>query len=462
MIKNLLFSVFLSVLSLFSFAQHEADEWYFGGFAGLDFSSGSPVAIAGNLYSAEGSAAISSPAGDLLFYTDGVSVWNSAGVNMPNGTGLMGDASSTQTALIIPSPAVSSQYYVFTTTADGGPDGFRYSLVDMTLDGGLGDVTTKNVAITDSVTEKLSAIKDLSNTGYWIMIHKWGSNKFYAYHLTSSGLSAPVISSVGSVHTATGTNAFQNTYGQMKFNMCGDKLALATGHLNTVELFDFDNSTGIVSNPVSLSMGYTVYGVEFSKNSGLLYVTSYDPLSTLNQFDISLGTQALIAASKVSLSTTDGLYALQMGPDGKIYVAQSFSSPFIGAINDPEIYGTGANFSDMAILIDPNGNGVMGGLGLPTFLQDYLKTGVTCSVGINEAANGTAASIYPNPSAASFTITLSESVSSHIMIYDHTGRVIEEADARTDFSFGKNYAAGMYFVSCSEGGKLKTYKVIRN
>lgn len=462
MIKKLLLSFFLSATCLSLAAQHEADKWYFGALAGLDFSSGTPVPISGSLYSAEGSAAVSSATGDLLFYTDGVSVWDSADVIMPNGSGLMGDASSTQTALIVPSPASSSQYYIFTTAADGGPDGFRYSLVDMTLNGGSGDVSTKNVAVTDSVTEKLSAVSDLSGTGYWIMIHKWGNNKFYAYHLTSSGLSAPVISSVGSVHTATGTNAFQNTYGQMKFNMCGDKLALAMGHLNTIELFDFDKSTGVVSNPISLPMSYTVYGLEFSKNSGLLYVTSYDPLSTLNQFNISLGTQALIAASKMALSTTDGLYALQMGPDGKIYVAQSFSSPFIGVINDPEVYGVGANFSDMAILIDPDGNGVMGGLGLPTLLQDYLKSGVTCSVGINEASQETGMMIYPNPSAEDFTITLPANTRSHIMIYDHTGRLIEENYAVSGFQFGKNYAAGMYFVSCSEGTHVKTYKVIRN
>jgi hypothetical protein len=331
----------------------------------------------------------------------------------------------------------------------------------MTLNGGLGDVTaSKNVPITDSVTEKVCAIKDANGTGYWITIHKWGSNKFHSYHLTASGLSAPVISSVGSVHTASPTD-FQNTYGQMKFNMCGDKLALATGYMDIVELFDFDINTGMVSNAISLPQSYHVYGVEFSKNSGLLYITSYDPSASLIQYDISSGIQALIALSKIALSASGSLYALQMGPDGKIYVAQSFGNPFVGAINNPDVYGTGANFSETAVLLDPMGNGVMGGLGLPTFLQDYLKFNVTCSVGITEDKGYGEALIYPNPGSDQFKIRLNGGNPSQITVYDHTGRMIEILTG-SETSFGKEYASGMYFVSCHIKGQIKTYKVIKN
>lgn len=460
--KKLLSSFFLSAFCLSMVAQHEADKWYFGTLAGLDFSSGSAVAITGSLNSPEGTAAVSSASGTLLFYTDGVSVWDATNATMPNGTGLMGDVSSTQSALVVPSPASSSQYYIFTTAADGGSAGFRYSIVNMTLNGGLGDVTTtKNIAVADSVTEKLCAVKDNSGTGYWVMIHKWGNNKFYAYHLTSSGLSAPVISSVGAVHIASPT-AFQNTYGQMKFNMCGDKVALATGYMNVAELFDFDNSTGMVSNPITFNMSYHVYGVEFSKNSANLYITSYDPSSTLNQYNITLGTQALILASKIPLSSTPDLYALQMGPDGKIYVAESFSSPFIGAISSPDTYGLGAGFTDNAVLLDPGGMGVMGGLGLPAFLQDYLKLNVTCTVGVGEQQEEAAAVICPNPAVNEFTLQLRGNDAVQVMIYDHTGRLVEENNVRTTFSFGKEYAAGMYFVSCIKGPEQHVYKVIKN
>ena len=68
------------ILILFSFklfSQHEADFWYFGDYAGLDFSSGNPEPlINGQLQNYEGCAAISDSTGNLLFYTNGVTVWN--------------------------------------------------------------------------------------------------------------------------------------------------------------------------------------------------------------------------------------------------------------------------------------------------------------------------------------------------------------------------------------------------
>jgi hypothetical protein len=120
MIKKLLLSFFLSAFCLSLTAQHEADKWYFGTLGGLDFSSGSPVAITGSLNSPEGTASVSTAAGTLLFYTDGVSVWDTTDATMPNGTGLMGDVSTTQAALVVPSPSSSSQYYLFTLAAVGG------------------------------------------------------------------------------------------------------------------------------------------------------------------------------------------------------------------------------------------------------------------------------------------------------------------------------------------------------
>jgi hypothetical protein len=462
MIKKLLLLAIIFCPAINANAQGEANKWFFGTLAGIDFNGGSPVAISGSVNSAEGSAAISSASGNLMFYTDGMTIYDSTDAPMANGSGLMGDGSTTQTAIIIPSPSSASQYFVFTLAADGGSAGFRYSIVDMTLNGGLGDVTgTKNVAITDSVTEKLCAIEDGSGTGYWITIHKWGSNKFYSYHLTTAGLSAPVISSVGSVHIA-GPTAFQNTYGQMKFNMCGNKLALATGYQDFVELFDFDINTGVVSNPMTFPQSHHVYGVEFSKNSGLLYITSYDPSASLIQYNISLGAQALIAASKVPLSASGSLYGLQMGPDGKIYVAQSFGSPFLGAINNPDTYGIGADFSETALLLDPMGNGVMGGLGLPTFLQDFVKINVTCSVGMEEVSRANDAKVFPNPSAGEFNIRFQQNERAQIMIYDHTGRLMESSVAVSGFTFGKEYPSGMYFISCEMEGVRNTYKVIKN
>ena len=87
--------------------------WYFGNYAGITFNSGSPVALTnGALITTEGVATISDNSGNLLFYTDGVTVYNRNHVTMTNGTGLFGDASSTQSAIIVQKPGFNNIYYL--------------------------------------------------------------------------------------------------------------------------------------------------------------------------------------------------------------------------------------------------------------------------------------------------------------------------------------------------------------
>ncbi len=359
----------------FIFSQKQANHWYFGMFSGLDFTNGAPVAdTTGKLNTAEGCSAISDANGNLLLYTDGITVFNRVHDTLPNGTGLTGDISSTQSALIVPQPNHSNTYYIFTTAADGGIAGFRYSKVDMTLDGGLGDITSKNVLIKNFSTEKVSAVSNPNGTGYWVMMHEWGTNGFYAYFLSDTGLNmTPVVSHTGSVH---GSGNFQNTYGQMKFSADGHKVALGIGYQQIFELFDFDNSTGVVSNPVTFNTGHSSYGVEFSPDNTKLYITRYDNLNDLyylDQFNLSAGDSSQIVASQYPISTTDGMRQLQLGPDGKIYVAK-FNVPYLGVIDNPNGLGAASNYQDNAFLLDSSQSGlILCGLGLPGFVQTFFN-----------------------------------------------------------------------------------------
>jgi hypothetical protein len=96
--------------------------------AGVTFQSGSPIATpGGQINTVEGTAAISDAAGNRLFYTEGVRVWNRNHVQMPNGAGLMGNASSTQSAVIVQRPGSNNIYYIFTVDAQAGANGLRWS-----------------------------------------------------------------------------------------------------------------------------------------------------------------------------------------------------------------------------------------------------------------------------------------------------------------------------------------------
>ena len=163
--QGILFFFFL--FTSFVYSQGEANIWYFGQNAGLDFNSGAPVALTnGQLDTLEGCATISNNSGQLLFYTDGITVWDRNHAIMPNGTGLFGHPSSSHAATIVPLPGSASLFYVFTLDAFVGPNGFCYSIVDMSLNGGNGAVTTKNIQIYTPSNEKLCIVKHANNSDY--------------------------------------------------------------------------------------------------------------------------------------------------------------------------------------------------------------------------------------------------------------------------------------------------------
>ena len=170
-------------------AQNEGNIWYFGINAGIDFNSGTPVALNdGAINTTEGCATICDTDGNLLFYTEGVKIWNKNHQIMPNGNGLMGGNSSTQSAIIVKQPNSDHLYYVFTVAQAVGSSGMRYSIVDMNLNGGLGDVTaTKNIPIVTPTSEKVTSITHQNGDDFWIVTHLFNSNTFHSYLLTSSG-----------------------------------------------------------------------------------------------------------------------------------------------------------------------------------------------------------------------------------------------------------------------------------
>src|SRR5258706_6151077 len=341
-------------------AQHQTDKWYFGVLAGVDFTPAIPAALTnGALNTSEGCSSISDSAGNLLFYSDGQTVWNRIHVPMPNGTGLLAGVTCTQAALIIPKPGSTNLFYEFTLDDTGGLNGLRYSVIDMTLDGGMGDVTAeKNIFVRNNLTEKLTAVAKANGTDYWIAVHENGTDTFNVYSLTQSGLDTnAVVSHAGIIHS----NAqIQNTYGQMKFSPCGGKLALEAGHLNTVEVFHFDIANAIVSLFVTIPITDHVYGIEFSHDGNMLYASTYDPGQTLVQFDLTSGIPATIIASQTHLSVTPDTYGLQLARNEKIYVCKSFNQ-WLGVINNPEVAGFGCNYSDNGIDLDPLFNGVTSG-----------------------------------------------------------------------------------------------------
>ncbi len=360
--KSILFIVLLACFEN-SYGQSFFNKWYFGANAGLDFNSGSPVAVTGSANTVEGTAAISDASGNLLFYSDGITVWNSNHVPMPNGTGLLGNVSSTQSALIVPDPGNLNQYYLF--AAPTGLGAFTYSIVDMTLAGGLGDVTAvKNVSLHPVSTERATAVRHPNGTDIWIIGHEPDNDVFFAYRLTPAGfVLPPVLSSAGSVHAGS-----SNYIGYLKPSHQGNKLAIAIRYLDLFEIFDFDKSTGIVSNAITFPAAYPYsYGVEFSPDDSRLYMSGGLGTTYINQVNMNAGSPAAIIASSTLIAnpaTGGAMGALQLGPDCKIYAAK-YGTFNLGVINDPDSLGLVCNYVDNQINLSPSSSQA----GLPNFFE---------------------------------------------------------------------------------------------
>ena len=382
---------FTNICIASSHAQSQADNWYFGNKAALNFSTCTPTVVNGSqLNTVEGCATISDAGGNLLFYTDGINVWNKTNLLMQNGTGLFGHPSSTQSGVIIPQPGNDSIYYVFTIDTEGGSKGLCYSVVNINHNGGLGELIIKNVSILTSANEKLAAARHFNNTDIWVITRQFNSDKYFAWLVTNTGVSTtPVIStSPNYLGSPLGTSR-----GYLKTSSDGKKIACGLEVFSFFEISDFNNLTGVVSNTIKLSSHPSTikmqgaagsYGVEFSPNNRLLYISTRVDIICgmcqnynyyINQYNVSVFDSTSISNSVILIDSGGSvinpayyLYgALQLARNGKIYVAQ-FDVNTLSVINDPDAIGLGCNFQVDAVNLG-SGNSK---LGLPTFIQSYF------------------------------------------------------------------------------------------
>ncbi len=408
-----IFTTLAIILSMSASAQLQVANWYFGNKAGLNFNvpNGAMPTVMhdGAIQTIEGCSAISDEDGNLLFYTDGIFVWNRNHAIMPGGTGLSGDPSSTQSGIIVPNPANNGIYYIFSIDANdeyypGSNEflnGLEFSTVDMSQNGGLGAVVTLNTPLVLEAanphlcSEKVTAVKHFNQQDIWVITHL--RNKFYSFLVTATGVNTtPVISTIAPNVTPDGFVV--NARGYIKASPDGKYVAIAhysnipapgvgtnnnqaTNSANGVlGLYDFDNQTGVISNYRNLNEdGGTPYGIEFSPNSEYFYAEldyfnnpgtdsptwSGGKLIQWNLEDLSTIDIVSINTSSPDLSTTwaptSGSFngyttrmrgALQMGIDGRIYYAKT------------RYYSTGSGVvgryrgTDISVIYQPNLQGL--------------------------------------------------------------------------------------------------------
>ncbi|MDG1375300.1 MAG: PKD domain-containing protein, partial [Flavobacteriaceae bacterium] len=436
MMKNIIISTFFLLISNITVSQGEANNWFFGNGAGLVFDNINgtvtpTTAASQTINTLEGCSSISDPNGNLKFYTDGRDVWDANHNIMPNanyfaGTGLLGDPSSTSSGVIIPKPGDLDKYYVFTvdephhqnawaypgqgpadfngnptsqyndsfTSVPVGDDGFNnglnYSLVDMTLNNGMGDVDTieKNIQLltydqnnTEQIKykcgEKITAVEHADGQSYWVLTHFISS--FYAFRVDSDGVNPSP--SISNVTPSIGIEGYRrNAIGYVKSSPDGEKIAIAHNQNGNQEgesssngsawIYDFNKETGQVTGAMEVLSNERFYGVAFSQNSEKVYFSSG---SGVKQIDLT-ATDVPNSATSIYQSFTGFMGGMQLGPDGKIYICNPGNNSALDVINSPNESGNLANYveSGQQLSFGTNAN-----YGLPPFIQSFLVANIS-------------------------------------------------------------------------------------
>lgn len=453
------------VFTISSQAQNHITHWFFGTGAGVVFDTKKGTAIAtdaavNTINTKEGCSSITSPDGTLQFYTDGRTLWNRNHEPMPNtdysadpNNGLKGDPSSTTSAFIVPKPFSETQYYVFTVDEphhknaevypnqftgsyglegevplvdDGYNNGLNYTLIDMSLNNGLGGVveSQKNKHLvtynpdSDEIkykcSEKIAVAQSDNCQGFWVVTYF--IDTFYAFKVDESGVNTtPVKSKVNHVQPM---GHRRTTIGNMKFNTLGTQLVVAHSVKNVVGnddidqlgepgslfMYDFDKATGKVNNEQLLKADFGPYGVEFSPNGTKVYATNMEFGNGLYQFDLSNNNQETIITEK---NNTGRLGSLQLGPDGKIYAALNVLvingiKPSLDVITNPNLAGFDCTYIKQGIELAEGTNSF---LGLPNYI---LSPDCMLSNDDFNIESDSFFSIYPNPTSGEMTIHIKD------------------------------------------------------
>ncbi len=353
----ILFLIVLGTSKVFSqLTGNEANYWYFSDHAGLNFNildtNNHPAIDTNGIIDAfEGSCVMSDGNGNLLFYSNGEVVVDRTHHVMPHGDNFLGGgqwstpSSANQACIAVkkPSsdPADTNIYYIFMNDCkeNNCADGFRYTKIDMSLNGGLGDVDTteKDVVLFAPGSEALAVVNHANNIDAWAVTKRGILNQYYAYKITAAGVdTVPVISVVGD--TAAGRNV-----DGINFSPDGKFAAVNYRYFDVVDsvnkdktiLCKFNNATGELTYYCHITYeGYFEH--EFSPNSKYLYILEYDYPHPIYQYEITLGDTNLIQQSRELIGYADG--RLQLAPNCKIYLRDTWGhiASCINAPNAPD------------------------------------------------------------------------------------------------------------------------------
>ena len=250
------------------------------------------------------------------------------------------------------------------------------------------------------------------------------------------------------------------------FSPNGDKF-IKYDPVDDVHIFDFDRSTGLLSNFVHISIQDSAFagGCAVSPNNRFLYITSeWD----LYQFDLQADD---IGTSQVHIAHWDGFTSPfpalftrpQLAPDCKIYIASSGDVDYLHVINNPDEKGLDCNFQQHSVKLP-----VVNSKVIPFFPNFNLGIGPPCegmSSGFSIGVPPPDIEIYPSPATDHLNIELDfyNGEKGHIELRNLDGTLIRSVlleDRITRIALDSSIPNGIYTVAVSAGKKSYNHKVV--
>ncbi|MBL7928411.1 MAG: T9SS type A sorting domain-containing protein [Bacteroidia bacterium] len=354
-----------------------------------------------------------------------------------------------------------------------------YSIIDMSLDGGLGGIVPGKkdlIAYYDTlIYGRLTAVKHGNGRDWWVIDHKSNTN-IYNKLLVTPDTMILYQQQIGRPHV------FEQVVQQAVFSPQGDKFVIGitidasyidsvwTYPTNIIDMYDFDRCTGQLSNVKFIEVPDNVYvatGCGFSANGRWLYVNTNKDIYQYDTWSSNINATRTVVATWDTTTVPKTLYYFQLlGPDGKIYLTNYHSAALLHVIDNPDAQGTACSL-------------IQGGLQLPVLNTFVLPNAVNYSLGsVAGSACDTllsvtiseieriSISVYPNPAASQLTLQYSPPKTTGLAtVYNVLGEAVQQltlppGTTRQQVNI-THLPAGLYLIKVETDGKSGVKRFVK-
>ncbi len=301
----------------------------------LDFSTDPPTPFpTGIIGSYEGIAHYEDGSGNALFWFNANGVYDSYNILMPGALGILADDSSAEIC-ISPVPCDPDRYYIFYN--DQTCSSLYYSIVDMTLNGGLGDVTDLNTSIdTNNFSEGMEVIEIPDSPNFWLLTYNCNTG-FTKFLISENGLSNGEV-----IYNYPPPPGGYDGRGELDYH--AGRIGICFGFTSTVFVADFDPVLGELTNPVTLNAAPNnqgTFGIDFSPDGSKAYFSLWYELTSNYIYQYNFATASLssympfLGINSSGPNPIVGLGEIELGRDGKLYIIEDGGENIL-VINNPD------------------------------------------------------------------------------------------------------------------------------